>query len=104
MKDDFSGDDIDTAIDRAMLRARKDIECASVNKDCVVIHGVHQFSPMVLRAIEKLAESKKVILLFNYQPQYKNIYQTWIDIYSAFDSPISDSNVAEFRPSLSFSD
>lgn len=102
LKDDFSGDDIDTAIDRAMLRARKDIECASVNKDCVVIHGVHQFSPIMLRAIEKLAESKKVILLFNYQPQYKNIYQTWIDIYSAFDSPISDSNVTEFRPSLSF--
>lgn len=102
LKDDFCGADIDTAIDRAMQRARKDLDCTGVNKDCVVIHGVHQFSPIMLRAIEKMAEAKKVILLFNYQPQYKNIYQTWIDIYSAFDCPISDSTTAEFRPNLSF--
>lgn len=102
LKDDFDGTDIDKALNRAMQRARKDLDCSAVNTDCIVIHGVHQFTPIMLRAIEKIAEYKKVILLFNYQPQYKNIYQTWIDIYSAFDCPISDSSTAEFRPSLSF--
>lgn len=102
LKDDFRENEIDIAINHAMQRARKDLDCAVVNKDCVVIHGVHQFSPIMLRAIERMAEYKKVILLFNYQPQYKNIYQTWIDIYSAFDCPILDSTTEEFRPSLSF--
>lgn len=102
LKDDFRENEIDIAINHAMQRARKDLDCAVVNKDCVVIHGVHQFSPIMLRAIERIAEYKKVILLFNYQPQYKNIYQTWIDIYSAFDCSILDSTTAEFRPSLSF--
>ncbi len=102
LKDDFDLAIIDSALDKAMQRARKDIDCSLINKDCVVIHGVHQFSPIMLRAIEKIAEYKKVILLFNYQPQYKNIYQTWIDIYSAFDCPITDSTGVEFRPSLSF--
>lgn len=77
LKDDFRENEIDIAINHAMQRARKDLDCAVVNKDCVVIHGVHQFSPIMLRAIERMAEYKKVILLFNYQPQYKNIYQTW---------------------------
>ena len=71
--------------------------------DRVVIHGVHQFSPLILRAIEEIAKYKKVILLFNYQPQYKNIYQSWIDIYSSFDCPITDFGGAEFKPDPSIS-
>ena len=102
LRDDFSEADIDVALDRAMQKARKDLDCSVIDKDRVIIHGVHQFSPIMLRAIEKIAEYKKVVLLFNYQPQYKNIYQTWIDIYSAFDCPILDSSAVEFRPSLSF--
>lgn len=68
------------------------------NCDRVVIHGVHQFSPTLLRAIEILSAYKKVILLFNYQSKYRNLYQTWIDIYSEFDCPINTSSKNEYLP------
>lgn len=64
-----------------------------------MIHGVHQFSPLLLRAIEEIAKWKKVILLINYQEQYKNLYQTWIDIYSSFDCKIKNFGGIEFQPS-----
>lgn len=100
LNSDFDETYIDSAIVKTMQKAGDDPQIADVQKDRIVIHGIHQFSPIVLRMIEKLSEYKKVILLFNYQPQYKNAYQTWIDIYSAFDCPIEDFGGAEFRPSL----
>ena len=78
------------------------IEVAVDTMDTVVIHGVHQFSPIMLRAIEILSKYKKVILLFNYQAQYKKAYQTWIDIYTAFDRPIRTFEGREFTPSLDY--
>ncbi|WP_390414795.1 hypothetical protein [Mediterraneibacter gnavus] len=29
-----------------------------------------------------------VVILFNYQVDYKNVYQTWLDVYSSFESKI----------------
>ena len=52
----------------------------------------------MLRMIDGLSKQKEVILLFNYQSQYKNIYQTWIDIYSNFESKIQFSSRKEFVP------
>ncbi|MGX8701611.1 hypothetical protein [Caproiciproducens sp.] len=102
LRSDFDEVSIDEAIGKTMAKARKDFDPFSVQTDRIVIHGVHQFSPIMLRAIEKLSECKKVILLFNYQAQYKNAYQTWIDIYTAFDCPITDFGGTEFRPSLQY--
>lgn len=93
---------IDSAMEKAASYAQIEIDTSKIQHDRIVIHGVHQFSPIMLRAIEKLAESKKVILLFNYQPQYKNVYQTWIDIYSTFDCPIEEFNDLEYRPSMQY--
>lgn len=92
---------INDAVCNAMRGAtRQDLDIGSITMDTIVIHGVHQFSPIMLRAIEQIAAYKKVILLFNYQPQYQNAYQTWIDIYSAFDCAITDFGGIEFKPSL----
>lgn len=92
---------INDAVCNAMRGAtRQDLDIGSITMDTIVIHGVHQFSPIMLRAIEQIAAYKKVILLFNYQPQYQNAYQTWIDIYSAFDCAITDFGGVEFKPSL----
>lgn len=104
LKDSFDEAFITESLENAMKKASKDdkLDCSAINLDCIVIHGVHQFSPIMLRAIEKIAEYKTVIMLFNYQPQYKNVYQTWIDIYTAFDCTISDFGGTEFKPSLSF--
>jgi hypothetical protein len=103
LKQGFSEDEINDAIMNAMNTAKNnanaDYEISCNNMDTIVIHGVHQFSPLMLRAIEEISQYKKVILLINYQEQYKNIYQTWIDIYSAFDCEIKNFDGIEFVPS-----
>ena len=103
LEQDFTKEKIDQAISDAMIKGRQN---SSVKEqldaqvtDQIVIHGVHQFSPLLLRAIEEIAKYKKVILLINYQEQYKNLYQTWIDIYSAFDCEIKNFGGIEFQPS-----
>lgn len=103
LEQNFTKEQIDAAILNAMATARKnssvqgelDIDLT----DQIVIHGVHQFSPLLLRTIEAISRYKKVILLINYQKQYKKLYQTWIDIYSAFDCEIKNFEGIEFRPS-----
>lgn len=98
----FTEEQINQAITKAMTTAKdnsstkNEIEVETL--DHIVIHGVHQFSPLLLRAIEEIAKYKKVILLINYQEQYKNIYQTWIDIYSAFDCEIQNFDDIEYYP------
>lgn len=104
LNDSFDEEQINEAVRNAMTEAsRQEIDFDSITMDTMVIHGVHQFSPIMLRAIEQIAKYKKVILLFNYQPQYQNAYQTWIDIYTAFDCPITDFGGVEFTPDLNLS-
>ena len=98
LADELTEDEINTGLIRAMQAIYKDFDCNSVDLNTVVIHGVHQFTPLLLRTIEELQKYKNVILLFNYQKQYKNLYQTWFDIYSAFDCKITDFDRAEFSP------
>lgn len=45
----------------------------------------------MLKTIEMLGEYKNVFILFNYVPDYKNVYQTWLNIYSWFESKITFS-------------
>lgn len=94
--------EIDDALSQVMRKANPDCDLQSISKDRIVIHGIHQFTPIMLRGIELLSQYKKVILLFNYQKQYSETYQTWIDIYTAFDSQIHFSQTAEFHPELKF--
>ncbi len=90
--------EVDEGLKKAMQAIHTDYDCTGVDFGTVVIHGVHQFSPIMLRAIDELCKYKNVILLFNYQKQYKNVYQTWFDIYSAFDCRIVDYDRKEFYP------
>lgn len=94
----FSKQDISKALICAMQTAKSEFDIKSVDMHTVVIHGIHQFSPIMLRAIEEISKYKKLILLFNYQKQYKTVYQTWVDIYSSFDCQISDFNNSEYHP------
>lgn len=100
IKSDFSEKEIDKALNDTIIKACSDYDTQAIENDHIVIHGVHQFSPIMLRAIEEISKYKKVILLFNYQTQYKNVYQTWIDIYTAFDSPINYYGGGEFHPTM----
>lgn len=98
LKRHFSEAEIENAIREGMKLELEDADTSAVDVDTIVIHGVHQFSPMILQTIELVAKYKRVILLFNYQQQYKNVYQTWIDVYSSFDLPIKSQFMNEFKP------
>lgn len=104
LRRNFSDKEIDQAVKTALVAkdVRRGKEAKSVKKiDCntVVIHGIHQFTPTILSMIEEVAKYKRVVLLFNYQQQYKEIYQTWLDVYSCFDLNIRSQFNNEFRPS-----
>lgn len=98
LKRKFSKEEIEEAIKQGMLLERDGADLSSVDIDSIVVHGVHQFSPMILQTLEIIAKYKRVVLLFNYQQQYKNVYQTWIDVYSSFDLPIKSQFINEFKP------
>lgn len=99
LKDGFSAAEIDSSIKKTMKEAlhnssnkEKDQEVLSgVKIDTIIIHGIHQFSPIMLKTIEMLGAYKNVFILFNYVPDYKNVYQTWLNIYSWFESKITFS-------------
>ena len=83
----FSEKEIDSAVQTALVakdqrRGKKIKSVGKVDCNTVVIHGVHQFTPTILSMIEEVSKYKRVVLLFNYQQQYSEIYQTWLDVYS----------------------
>lgn len=62
----------------------------------IVVHGVHQFSPVQLRLLldmEKMGIT--IIFLYNYQKKYSHIYSSWNDIYSCFEVPIHHDTVVK---------
>lgn len=68
--------------------------------DRIVVHGVHQFSPVQLRlllAMEKMGMT--IIFLFNYQKKYPKIYASWNEIYGCFEVPVRhDTAIREYEP------
>ena len=66
----------------------------------VVIHGIHQFSPLQLRLITYLDKiGTEVVFLYNYLPEYKEIYSSWSYIYQQFDAPVRhDTRVKSYTP------
>lgn len=95
LKDGFTDEEIDTSItttmDDALRKESNRDRLSEVKKDVIIVHGIHQFSPIMLRTIELLGEHKNVFVLFNYVPDYKNVYQTWLNVYSWFESKINIS-------------
>ena len=91
-------------IDAAGVKKQDKIPFDKLDFNTVVINGVHQFSPAMLCAIEDIAKVKNVVLIFNYQKQYQKVYQTWLDIYSLFNTNIKFSSNEEFEPNALLGD
>ena len=99
LKDGFTTEEIDISITKTMEEAFRDASykdsdserLAEIKKDTIIIHGIHQFTPIMLKTIEILGAHKNVFILFNYIPDYKNVYQTWLNVYSWFESKITFS-------------
>lgn len=48
----------------------------------IVIHGVHQFKPLILRLVKDLNNMGiEVVFMFNYMSEYEEIYKTWKNVY-----------------------
>lgn len=57
-----------------------DYDSKSVKK--VIFHGVHQFTPIMLKLIKYLENNNvEVIFLINYNDQFKRLYSTWDKVY-----------------------
>lgn len=97
-------DKIDKSIKRSLLSNNNEICGNNINESKIVIHGIHQFTPSILCAIEDISRYKEVILLFNYQKQYSEVYQTWLNVYSSFKSPMNIYSNNQFIPTLSLKD
>lgn len=91
-------DVIEKKILEALKSKHRDFPYDKLDRSTIVIHGIHQFTPAILCAIEDISRFKNVILLFNYQKQYETIYQTWTNIYSLFEGEIKYSQEPEFKP------
>ncbi|MBD5135507.1 MAG: hypothetical protein HDT39_06020 [Lachnospiraceae bacterium] len=89
---------VEKAIDAALLYHKENVDLNEIDRDRIVIHGIHQFTPAMLCAIEDISKYKEVVLLFNYQKQYASVYDTWMNIYSIFDLPINNQSVNQFVP------
>lgn len=58
----------------------------------IVIHGIHQFTPLQLRFIEHLDRlGVEVIFLYNFIPEFREIYSSWSYIYQQFN--VKDENI-----------
>lgn len=89
IKESFKEEEIDTAIENTIQDVSKEkCDSTKIRKDSIIVHGIHQFTPIMLKMIEELSKYKLVVILFNYQVDYKNVYQTWLDVYSSFESKI----------------
>lgn len=89
---------VEKAIDAALIYHKENVDLSVIDRNRIVIHGVHQFTPAMLCAIEDISKYKEVVLLFNYQKQYASVYDTWMNIYSIFDLPINNQSVNQFVP------
>ena len=73
LKDGFSVEEIDASITKTMEDALRDASykesnpdrLAEVKKHTVIVHGIHQFSPIMLRTIEMLGVHKNVFILLD---------------------------------------
>lgn len=98
LKKNFDLESIDKALNVVLSGKDGKRNIDGLDFSSIVIHGIHQFTPLMLRAIEELSKYKKLILIFNYQRQYSQLYKTWVNVYSAFNVPIVTYERNEYRP------
>ncbi len=101
--DRLTENEINNTIIESLQKAninKKHASTKNIDIKKIVFHGIHQFTPLILRTIEEISKYKDIVMIFNYQKQYKNLYQTWIDVYSCFDAVIKSPMNSEFQPSF----
>ena len=64
----------------------------------IVVHGIHQFTPLQLKFLTHLDKlGVEVIFMYNYLPEFKEMYSSWNYIYQQFEAPIHhDKNIRTY--------
>lgn len=64
----------------------------------IILHGIHQFNPLTVRLIKHL-ESKniEVIFLINFNDEYKEIYNTWEEVYKWTEAEFEKKQKNSFK-------
>lgn len=79
-RDGRSNDEI--SINRIKTSANLIKDLDKLDLRYIVIHGVHQFTPLILRFIKQLEKiGVEVIFLINYNPEFEEVYSTWKKVY-----------------------
>ena len=99
LKTHFSEEEIERVIQLFVDNGNQN-EGLNLNANTIVFNGIHQFSPLILRAIYNIAEYKDVVLMFNYVDAYSKTYETWLNVYSQFgvDIEITRNNTNDYTP------
>lgn len=62
--------------------------------DKIVLHGIHQFTPLIYRFINDLESSGiEVIFLIQYDDRFKDIYSTWDKVYKWTGTEFEINNI-----------
>lgn len=88
-----------------LKQTRQDLEANFPNRiDKVVIHGVHQFSPLLLQCIEHLEKLNiEVIFVIHYMENFPRVFQTWKTVYEWVQKPFqSDHGLSTAKKHDSF--
>ena len=83
---------------RLALYDREISSTKSWNGQKLVVHGIHQFTPVQLRFILAAERSGiEIIFLYNFQEKYSTMYASWNYIYQYFGATVhQDKNVPTY--------
>lgn len=68
---------------KAELETIRDLVSKNYQKvEKIIIHGVHKFTPMIIRLINDLKnEGIEIVFVINYIPEFEKVYETWREVY-----------------------
>lgn len=93
---------LEAQIDRGLKEQKEPGDYRLLGRKKLVFAGIHQFTPLILRALHALEEEYDLIFLMNYRKDYANIYQTWLTVYQEMparieiesDTPVSSGSLS----------
>lgn len=76
------------AINQGLKEDKNPGDYSFSDQKTLVLIGIHQFTPMMVRAIRTLEQDYDLLFLFNYRQDYSRIYQTWQIVYKEMNVQI----------------
>ncbi|MGL4849205.1 MAG: hypothetical protein ACRC28_09810, partial [Clostridium sp.] len=89
---------LDEKIERGEFEGSEEIKENYKYIERVILHGIHKFTPLILKLIQTLEENEiQVIFLINYNDDFKNMYKTWKEVYGWTNLEIENESIKDTR-------